>query len=52
MALYNNMVDTFGGTPLVKLGSMSDGLYGNIFAKLEFFNPLGSVKDRIAAEFP
>jgi cysteine synthase len=36
-----------GGTPLVLLDRMSDGLGGQICAKLEYFNPGGSVKDRI-----
>jgi cysteine synthase A len=38
---------TIGSTPLVKLNSITEGLEANILAKLEFFNPLGSVKDRI-----
>jgi cysteine synthase len=40
---------TIGATPLVKLNRTAAGLPAQIFAKLEFFNPLGSVKDRIAA---
>ncbi|MBW1980048.1 MAG: cysteine synthase A [Deltaproteobacteria bacterium] len=38
---------TIGNTPLVELKSMAGDLPGKILAKLEFFNPLGSVKDRI-----
>jgi cysteine synthase A len=37
-----------GSTPLVRLNTISKGLGAEIFAKLEYFNPLGSVKDRIA----
>ncbi|MFO7710117.1 MAG: cysteine synthase A [Desulfobacterales bacterium] len=40
---------TIGATPLVQLNRIAAGLPAQIFAKLEFFNPLGSVKDRIAA---
>jgi len=40
---------TIGSTPLVRLNRMAEGIDARIFCKLEFFNPLGSVKDRIAA---
>ena len=45
--LYNNIVETVGGTPLVKLNRISEGLNATIAIKCEYFNPLGSVKDRI-----
>jgi cysteine synthase A len=45
--LYNNIVETVGRTPLVKLNSVTKGLDATIALKCEFFNPLGSVKDRI-----
>ncbi len=45
--LYNNIVETVGRTPLVKLNRVTDGLDATIALKLEYFNPLGSVKDRI-----
>ena len=45
--LYNNIVETVGKTPLVKLNRVTAGLDATIALKLEFFNPLGSVKDRI-----
>lgn len=45
--LYNNIVETVGDTPLVKLNRVSEGLEATIALKCEFFNPLGSVKDRI-----
>jgi cysteine synthase A len=47
--LYNNIVETVGRTPLVKLNRISAGLDATIAIKCEFFNPLGSVKDRIGA---
>jgi cysteine synthase A len=40
---------TIGSTPLVHLNRIAEEVDARIFAKLEFFNPLGSVKDRIAA---
>lgn len=45
--LYNNIVETIGRTPLVKLNKVTEGLDATIALKCEFFNPLGSVKDRI-----
>jgi cysteine synthase A len=45
--IYNNIVETVGKTPLVKLNRISAGLPATIAVKCEFFNPLGSVKDRI-----
>lgn len=45
---YNNILDAIGNTPLIKLNNISKGLKANIFAKLEFLNPGGSIKDRIA----
>ncbi len=45
--LYNNIVETVGRTPLVKLNRVTRGLEATIAIKCEFFNPLGSVKDRI-----
>ena len=45
--IYNNIVETVGNTPLVKLNRVTEGLEATIALKCEFFNPLGSVKDRI-----
>ncbi len=45
--LYNNIVETVGRTPLVRLNRVTEGLEATIAVKCEFFNPLGSVKDRI-----
>ncbi len=44
---YNNIVETVGRTPLVKLNRVSEGAGATVAVKCEFFNPLGSVKDRI-----
>ncbi len=49
MKYYASIGSTIGSTPLVKLNRLAEGLPAQIFGKLEFFNPLGSVKDRIAA---
>ena len=48
MKIYSNISDTVGNTPLVKLNRIVKNKNVNIFAKLEFFNPTSSVKDRIA----
>src|ERR1700676_1351639 len=45
--LYNNIVETVGRTPLVRLNRVTRGIDATIAIKCEFFNPLGSVKDRI-----
>jgi cysteine synthase A len=45
--IYNNVVETVGRTPLVRLNSVTKGLNATVALKCEFFNPLGSVKDRI-----
>src|SRR3954467_2144889 len=42
------MIDLVGNTPLVKLSSVTEGLAATVLAKIEYFNPGGSVKDRIA----
>ena len=49
MHTYSNMQHTIGNTPLVRLNRIAADLDAEVLAKLEFFNPLGSVKDRIAA---
>lgn len=45
--IYNNIVETVGRTPLVKLNKVTAGVGATVALKCEFFNPLGSVKDRI-----
>ncbi len=51
MAIYNNVTELIGKTPILKLNNYSEkeAIEANIFAKLEYFNPAGSVKDRVAA---
>lgn len=49
MKIFSNISTTIGATPLVRLNTITRGLDAELLAKLEFFNPLGSVKDRIAA---
>lgn len=45
--IFSDITKTVGNTPLVKINKLADGLDATILAKLEFFNPLSSVKDRI-----
>lgn len=47
MPIYSNIVSTVGRTPLIKLNRIAYGIDATIALKGEFFNPLGSVKDRI-----
>jgi cysteine synthase A len=47
MPIYNSILDTIGRTPLIKLNRLTEGLEATVALKAEFFNPLGSVKDRI-----
>jgi len=43
-----HVTDLVGNTPLVKLGALAEGVRATVLAKVEYFNPGGSVKDRIA----
>jgi cystathionine beta-synthase len=45
---YDNVVDIIGNTPLVRLRNVTEGIAATVLAKVEYFNPGGSVKDRIA----
>lgn len=47
MKTYRDITKLIGNTPLVKINKLTKGLKAEIYAKLEFFNPLGSVKDRV-----
>ena len=42
-----SILDTIGHTPLVRLNKVTEGLQSEVLVKLEFFNPLPTVKDRI-----
>jgi cystathionine beta-synthase len=48
MQVSDSLIDLVGNTPLVRLGRMAAGLAPQVIAKVEYFNPGGSVKDRIA----
>jgi len=48
MKIYNSITEAFGNTPLVRINKLGDGAQGHIYAKLEFYNPTSSVKDRLA----
>jgi cysteine synthase A len=48
MKIYNNITEVFGNTPLVKLNKIMTNSTANVVAKLEFYNPTSTVKDRLA----
>ena len=52
MAIYNGLTELIGNTPLLKLNKYGkdQDLKGNIIVKLEYYNPAGSVKDRVGKE--
>lgn len=50
MKLFNNILETIGNTPLVKLNTVTASLPCPVYAKVEFFNPGNSIKDRMAVK--
>jgi len=48
MRIYDSMVDLIGHTPLVRLSRVTEGITATVLVKVEYLNPGGSVKDRIA----
>lgn len=48
MRFHDSMISLVGDTPLVKLNNVTKGIQATVLAKVEYFNPGGSVKDRIA----
>ena len=48
-SLHNSVISVIGSTPLVRLNRITEGISAEIYAKLEYQNPLASVKDRIGA---
>ncbi|MGI9541636.1 MAG: cystathionine beta-synthase [Cyclobacteriaceae bacterium] len=45
---YNSIIETIGNTPLIRLNKLSKGIKGTVLAKVEYFNPGNSMKDRMA----
>ena len=45
---HASIIEAFGGTPLVRLNRVTEGIDATVYAKLEFYNPSSSVKDRLA----
>ncbi len=50
MRIYNNILELIGNTPLVRLNRMADKTMATVVAKLDYLNPGGSIKDRIALQ--
>ena len=48
MKYCNNILETIGNTPLIKLNKITDEIEATVLAKVEYFNPGNSVKDRMA----
>ena len=47
--IFNNIIETIGNTPIVRINKLVHGKDVELLAKLEAFNPLSSVKDRVAS---
>ena len=50
MKYFNNILETIGNTPLIKLNTITNNIPATVLAKVEYFNPGNSVKDRIAVK--
>ncbi len=48
MKVYNDITEIYGNTPLVRINRIMDGAAATVYAKLEFYNPTSTVKDRLA----
>ncbi|MCB9057069.1 MAG: pyridoxal-phosphate dependent enzyme [Calditrichae bacterium] len=48
MKVFNNILEAIGNTPIIKLNKITSPNHANVYAKLEYLNPAGSIKDRIA----
>jgi cystathionine beta-synthase len=48
--IYNSIIDTIGNTPMVRLNNVTKGIRGTVLAKVEYFNPGNSTKDRMAVK--
>ena len=48
--VYNSILECVGNTPLIRLNRVTEGLKCTVYAKVEFFNPAGSIKDRVAKQ--
>ena len=48
MKIYNNILDTIGNTPIVRINKLAKDVSAQVFAKIETTNPGNSVKDRMA----
>jgi len=48
MKVYNNITEVYGNTPLVKLNKIMTNSTAKVLAKLEFYNPTSTVKDRLS----
>ncbi len=48
MNIHNSIIETIGNTPLVRVNKLADGIKGQVLAKVEYFNPGNSMKDRMA----
>ncbi len=45
--IFNNVLETIGNTPMIKLNKIAEDIPGTILGKVEYFNPGNSVKDRM-----